>query len=45
MRGVDVVLEPGEHAACFAAGLTDPDGNLILLHSRNDGTVGQGPVN
>jgi len=40
MRGVDVVLEPGEQAACFAAGITDPDGNLILLHSRKDGTVG-----
>lgn len=39
-RGVDVVLNPGEQNSCFAAGITDPDGNLILLHSRKDGTVG-----
>ena len=39
-RGVDVVLGPGEQASCFAAGIADPDGNLILLHSRNDGTAG-----
>lgn len=39
-RGVDVVLEPGEQASCHAAGIADPDGNLILLHSRKDGTAG-----
>ena len=39
-RGVDVVLNPGEQASCFAAGITDPDGNLVLLHSRKDGTAG-----
>ena len=39
-QGVDVVLEPGEQATCYAAGIADPDGNLILLHSRNDGTAG-----
>lgn len=37
---VDVVLEPGEQATCHAAGIADPDGNLILLHSRKDGTAG-----
>ena len=39
-RGVDVTLGPGEQASCYAAGITDPDGNLILLHSRKDGTAG-----
>ena len=39
-RGVGVVLEPGEQATCYAAGISDPDGNLILLHSRKDGTAG-----
>ena len=39
-QGVDVALEPGEQATCHAAGITDPDGNLILLHSRKDGTAG-----
>lgn len=39
-QGADVVLEPGEQATCYAAGIADPDGNLILLHSRKDGTAG-----
>lgn len=39
-QGVEVVLEPGEQVSCYAAGVSDPDGNLILLHSRKDGTVG-----
>ncbi len=39
-QGVAVVLEPGEQATCYAAGIADPDGNLILLHSRKDGTAG-----
>ncbi len=38
--GVDIILEPGEQASCYAAGISDPDGNLILLHSRKDGTAG-----
>lgn len=39
-QGVAIVLEPGEQPSCHAAGLSDPDGNLILLHSRKDGTAG-----
>ena len=38
--GVDIILGPGEQASCYAAGISDPDGNLILLHSRKDGTAG-----
>ncbi len=39
-QGVDVALEPGEQETCHAAGIADPDGNLILLHRRKDGTAG-----
>lgn len=39
-QGVSVILEPGEQATCYAAGIADLDGNLILLHSRKDGTAG-----
>lgn len=39
-QGVDIALEPGEQPSCYAAGISDPDGNLILLHSRMDGTAG-----
>ena len=39
-QGVAIALEPGEQASCYAAGISDPDGNLILLHSRKDGTAG-----
>lgn len=38
--GVDIALEPGEQPFCYAAGISDPDGNLILLHRRKDGTAG-----
>ena len=37
---VDIILGPSEQASCYAAGISDPDGNLILLHSRKDGTAG-----
>ena len=39
-QDVAIVLEPGEQPSCYAAGISDPDGNLILLHRRKDGTVG-----
>ena len=38
--GVDITLGPGEQPSCYAAGISDPDGNLILLHHRKDGTAG-----
>lgn len=37
---VEIALEPGEQPSCYAAGISDPDGNLILLHRRKDGTAG-----
>ena len=39
-QGVDIILGPGEQASCHAAGISDPDGKLLLLHSRKDGTAG-----
>ena len=39
-RGVKIVLGPGEQEMCHAAGIHDPDGNLIMLHQRKDGTAG-----
>lgn len=39
-RGIAIALEPGEQPSCYAAGISDPDGNLILLHRRKDGTAG-----
>lgn len=40
LQGVEIALEPGQQESCYAAGISDPDGNLILLHSRKDGTAG-----
>jgi catechol 2,3-dioxygenase-like lactoylglutathione lyase family enzyme len=39
-EGVPVLLEPRENDVCFAAMIQDPDGNLLLLHQRKDGTAG-----
>ncbi|HVU31832.1 MAG TPA: VOC family protein [Opitutaceae bacterium] len=36
-----VVQPPQDHGVCHAFDVRDPDGNLILLHCRADGTVGQ----
>lgn len=39
-KGVAILLEPSESAGCHAAMIQDPDGNLLLLHQRKDGTAG-----
>jgi predicted enzyme related to lactoylglutathione lyase len=39
-RGVPVLIEPYEGEVCFNAMVQDPDGNLLLLHRRKDGTAG-----
>jgi predicted enzyme related to lactoylglutathione lyase len=39
-QGVAIALEPGESAVCYSAMIQDPDGNLLLLHQRKDGTAG-----
>ena len=39
-KGVKIVQELYETPVCFGAGIADPDGNQIYLHSRKDGTSG-----
>ena len=39
-KGVTILLEPRESTGCYAAMIQDPDGNLLLLHHRKDGTAG-----
>jgi predicted enzyme related to lactoylglutathione lyase len=39
-KGVRILLEPRESEVCYAAMIQDPDGNLLLLHQRKDGTAG-----
>lgn len=42
-RGVHIEAEPVDSGYCMACELRDPDGNLIILHRRNDGSYGQNP--
>jgi predicted enzyme related to lactoylglutathione lyase len=39
-RGVRVVGEPHDYSVCWAMEILDPDGNLVILHKRADGTFG-----
>ncbi len=39
-RGVRVVSEPRDYSVCWAMEILDPDGNLVILHKRADGTFG-----
>jgi len=39
-RGVEIVYGPVETPICFDAAIKDPDGNIIGLHQRKDGTCG-----
>ena len=39
-KGVTVLLEARESETCTTAMIQDPDGNLLLLHQRKDGTAG-----
>jgi predicted enzyme related to lactoylglutathione lyase len=38
--GRPVIIEPRESGGCRTALVTDPDGNLLLIHRRHDGTAG-----
>ena len=40
--GVEVGMGPIETGDCVIAAISDPDGNQIIIHRRNDGTYGQG---
>jgi catechol 2,3-dioxygenase-like lactoylglutathione lyase family enzyme len=39
-RGITVKVEPMDSPVCVSAVILDPDGNLVGLHARNDGTFG-----
>jgi predicted enzyme related to lactoylglutathione lyase len=39
-KGVKVSWGPEETPVCFMAGISDPDGNQLILHERKDGTAG-----
>jgi predicted enzyme related to lactoylglutathione lyase len=39
--GLRVEMEPIDSGFCVALKVRDPDGNLVILHRRTDGTYGQ----
>ncbi|HVT73949.1 MAG TPA: VOC family protein [Lacunisphaera sp.] len=40
-HGVNIVCPPQDHGVCRHLELLDPDGNVVILHHRADGTHGQ----
>ena len=40
-KGARVVSGPQDHGVCQAVEVLDPDGNVIILHHRADGTFGR----
>ena len=40
-KGVRAVSEPVDYGVCRAAEVRDPDGNLVILHRRADGSFGR----
>ncbi len=44
-KGVRILSGPSDHTVCWAMEILDPDGNLVILHHRADGTFGpEGPL-
>lgn len=43
LRGIPVEGEPVDSGFCVAVKVFDPDGNLVILHHRSDGSFGQNP--
>jgi len=39
-KGVPVIMETFEYPHCWHAAVTDPDGNVVGLHQRKDGSFG-----
>jgi len=40
-KGARIDGEPVDYGCCQAVKVLDPDGNLVILHRRADGTLGQ----
>jgi predicted enzyme related to lactoylglutathione lyase len=39
-KGVRILSGPTDYSVCWAMEILDPDGNLVILHQRADGTFG-----
>ena len=39
-KGVRILSPPTDYSVCWAMEVLDPDGNLVILHRRADGTFG-----
>jgi predicted enzyme related to lactoylglutathione lyase len=44
-KGVRILSKPRDYSVCWAMEILDPDGNLVILHRRADGTYGQSTPN
>lgn len=44
-KGVRIASEPHDYSVCWAMEILDPDGNVVILHKRADGTFGQNTPN
>ncbi len=42
--GARIVSGPTNYEVCWALEILDPDGNLLILHQRADGTCGREPA-
>ena len=40
-KATAILKPPFDHSCCWHLELEDPDGNLVILHQRADGTFGQ----
>lgn len=40
-RGARILLPPQDHGCCRHLEIVDPDGHVVILHRRADGTCGQ----
>lgn len=40
-KGVPIISAPQDHGCCRHLEIGDPDGHVVILHQRADGTVGQ----
>ena len=43
-KGVDIVKPPYELSGCWMLEILDPDRNMVFIHMRKDGSVGQEDV-
>jgi predicted enzyme related to lactoylglutathione lyase len=40
-RGIEILHPPEDHGCCQHLEIADPEGNVVILHHRADGTCGQ----